>query len=282
MRKRTFTEEQEKEIINLYNNKFSSVEISKKYNRSPSTICTVLRRNNVKMRNNKQNNRKYYINHDFFEEINTEEKAYWLGFIYADGYVTSKNHLGVVLSHKDKKYLFKLRKSLESNYPIHDYIPKKNSFNTGKYSRLLVTSDKIKLDLVKQGVVENKTNILKPPVIKEELHGHFIRGYFDGDGSLTATLRKRKTTNDYMDYAVKILGTEEILDFIKEYIEKNGIAKINKYHKRKEDQVVSSLELTGNKQVEKFLDMIYKDSTIYLERKYKRYNKLKHNTNSPA
>lgn len=223
--------------------------------------------------------RKYSYDEDFFKKIDSEEKAYWLGFMYADGYVSSRKYgkcVGLSLSSKDKAHLVKFMKSLHGNVPIHDYVSNSGYASHTEYSRVILCGDTMYKYAIAQGIVEHKTNIVTAPEISQKLVPHFIRGYFDGDGCLTCGMKRhhRGRPGKYCEYAVKILGTQSLLDFIKNFIEKHDVAKINRYYRRKEGQTVLSLELKGNKQIKKFLDLIYKNATIYLDRKYERYQKL--------
>ena len=279
-RKINLTEQQIKDICDFYIQGKSSIELAKMYNKTASSIGGLLRRRKVPIRSNKQNSRRYFHNENYFKVIDTEEKAYWLGFLYADGYITSKNNqesqrFGITLSSKDIDHLEKFKKCIQATNPIKTYQASESSYNLDTvYSRILITSQKTVDDLKDKGVVENKTNILKFPTeeqVPKELIPHFIRGYFDGDGCISICNREKRKT---IEYSIKILGTESFLNGIKNFIELNTSIKIFKYYTRKIGQTVKSLEFSGNKQVKCFLDLLYKDATIYLDRKYDRYIKL--------
>ena len=265
-------EDEKEKIIELYQSGLGNVKISKILGtRSPSSISQVIKASGIPIRNNSEKSRIYKVNHNAFEMIDTQEKAYWLGFIYADGYISinrGQHVFGMALACKDSIVLERLRDFLESDHPIKNYTA--SGFSNSKYSRLNITSNKIVTDLMRHGVLEKKTNILMPPNIAKQLAPHFIRGYVDGDGCITRHMRKNSIA-----YAFKVLGTEPILNFIKDFIEENTTIKIKKFYKRKESQIVSSLEVGGNLQIEKILDLIYKNSIIHLERKYDRYMDLK-------
>lgn len=75
------------------------------------------------MRKNGANLKKYTAYYAFFKEIDTEEKAYWLGFIAADGFITTRdNTVGITLGRKDKNHLFKFTKSISATNPVNDYV----------------------------------------------------------------------------------------------------------------------------------------------------------------
>lgn len=289
-RKSNLTEEQIKNICNLYIQGKSSIEIAKIYNKTPSSIGGLLRRRNIPIRSNKQNSRKYFHNENYFETIDSEDKAYWLGFIYADGFITSKiqgeaQKLGITLAAQDKHHLEKFKECIQATNPIKTYKASISScYNPNTiYSRILLSSQKLVDDIKDKGVTENKTNIIKFPTEKQvpkQLINHFIRGYLDGDGCIS--ISHRTTRNIKIEFSIKILGTNDFLDGIKIFIENNTSIKINKYYLRKEYQTVKCLEFFGNKQVKNFLDLIYKNSTIYLDRKYERYIQLCNYYNSRA
>lgn len=270
-------------IIDLYKQKHGSTYLSKLTGYSPAYICKKLKDWGVQIWSHHEIASKYSFNEHFFDNINTEEKAYWLGFIYADGYITKgylRNGLGISISIKDIDHLKKFKEAIQATNPIRTYINKTGFKENTQYCRLILHSKKLCDTMIKQGVVEHKTNILKPPpFLPDELKHHFIRGYIDGDGCIACSHRKKKTMVS-IEYAVKILGTEQILDFIKKFVEDHEIAKINRYYKRKPEQIVQSLEIHGNKKVKQFLDCLYKDATVYLDRKYQRYCDLTELSNS--
>lgn len=267
-----YTEEQKQDIIKLYMSGKSSLEIASKYNKKPSAICALLKRLDVELRSNKQNSKKYNIaNESFFEAIDTEEKAYWLGFMYADGYVLTKdNTIGLSLSKNDYDHLEKFKKAIGSTHPIKVY--RGNGYTNNDYCRLMLRSDKLKNDLISNGCIENKTSLIKfPNSIPKSLIHHFIRGYFDGDGCLTTYYNKANNSNVV---AIKILGTENFLLSINDWCEDCLGYRVKSLYKRKKDSLVFNLEIQGKKRAIPFLELIYKDATIYLDRKKEKYDSL--------
>ena len=260
-------------IIEEYLNGKSTCKLAEEYNLCRSTISKILKKNNIKVRNNKINSRKYYHNENFFEVIDTEEKAYWLGFIYADGYITinkGQYNFGISLSINDKEHLEKFKKSLNATNPINTY--NGNGYTNNEYCRLLITSEKTVKDLIDKGVVLRKTNVLTFPseqqVPKHLIH-HFIRGYFDGDGCITSSM-----SNGYERYEVKFVGTYNMLDKINNIINDNCNIKISKLFKRKEYQEVFSLQYSSNKRSKVLYNYMYKNATIYLQRKFNKFSRL--------
>jgi hypothetical protein len=262
--------DQHPKIVKMYNDGLSMIKIAEQFGVHHTAINYILKKYGVKARSNKINSKKYEVNENYFNIIDTEEKASWLGFIYADGYISintdGRKSFGVSLNIDDKNHLDKLRIALGSTHKIYDYEPSTTGYSKNKYSRLLIWNDKLVSDLIKHGVVEHKSNILLPPNLNTDLIPHFIRGYIDGDGSIS----KSKEA-----YRLRILGTQEMLDYMKQYIEGNTICKINKYFKRHENDTVMNIDIGGNKQVLSILDLLYKDVDIYLDRKYERYLELR-------
>ena len=182
-------------IIQDYLNNIERTKIKEKYNISFSQIYRILEKNNIKRKNQSDSKRKYFFDDTYFENINTEEKAYWLGYMYADGCVRINkrdNNKILNLSSIDKEHIEKFTKSLSSNLKIQ------KSKNVGSFSKnnsiysVSIYSSKLVDDLIKKGCVLNKTFQLKFPTedqVPNHLIQHFIRGYFDGDGSISILKR---------------------------------------------------------------------------------------------
>lgn len=209
---------------------------------------------------------KFHIfNKDFFDNIDSEDKAYWLGYLAADGSLTSqKNSKRINLSIKesDGDHLLKYKNSLNL-----DWLPKKkkiflHSTNKEYFAyRYIITSTKMFNDLVDKGLTERKSLTLKPPKnVPKELIRHWVRGYFDGDGSIFLPERSQK-------YHISIRGTLQILTFIKDFIYgENELPDkaIRTDHRNKINHILSVGSLENKL---KFYEIIIKDSTIFLERK---------------
>lgn len=99
MNKIHFTQDQINDIIKLYTqNWMKADDIGCKYNVSGCLIIRILKDNSITIR--RRGGRKYRVNVNFFENIDTEEKAYWLGFLYADGYNCEKRHYSSTVAGK--------------------------------------------------------------------------------------------------------------------------------------------------------------------------------------
>ena len=216
--------------------------------------------------------RMYKVNHQFFDEINTEEKAYILGFLYADGTNQEHKNGGKYVSftqlEQDKDILEKINISMGSNYPLYESIQESN----GKLKyKLSINSQQLSNTVSRLGAVPNKSLILKFPdtsIFKsKDLIRHFIRGYFDGDGSVSGDKQKQFCLVGTIDF---LLPLQQIL------IEELGFSetKLEQRHKDR-DNNIRSLRYCGVIQCITFRDWLYKDTTIYLERKKKIFDSYK-------
>jgi hypothetical protein len=262
-------------IIKLYTkDKLSTCKIEKLINISRPTISKILNKYNIPIRKNKTNSRKYTVNNDYFNIIDSEEKAYWLGFIYADGYLTeskyyNQKNIGIVLEIKDYKHLEKYNKSLNSTYPIKIYTATTN-YKTYTYGRVLITSDKLFNDLLELNVYKNKSNILTFPnnkIVPTSLLNHFIRGYIDGDGSITIS----NQSNNKKYFTISVCGTKEFLNELVKILNINSKIEY-RYPQTKKG---SYIRINNNIRVENILNYVYNNATIYLDRKFERYKLLK-------
>jgi DNA-binding transcriptional regulator WhiA len=183
--------------------------------------------------------------------------------------------LGISLNIKDKNHLQKLNCCLDSNVSIKEYKETIGFAKGNKYCRVIYTSEKLTNDLINNGVYEKKTNIIAPPNLKSDnLIREFIRGYFDGDGSIWKQDNKTQVN-------ISFVGTDNLLQFIMQYLlDNNAIIRKYSLNKRKPQQIVSNFKFGGNCNSFRFLDFIYKDANMYLDRKYQMYLELKEYINS--
>lgn len=216
---------------------------------------------------------KYTVNQDYFEKIDNEWKAYWLGFLYADGCVTIKNQngkmkyaLSLALCSEDKAHIEKFAHSLQSNAPIK---VNPTNYKDKKYVRLLITNKKICEDLSKLGCIPLKTLTLIFPKIgqvPDNLLRHFIRGYFDGDGCVHINKKKREAS-------INFVGTLEFLTKVQQILEKECDFRPVKLQRKKNNKAYS-LQYGYLRSIEKFYRYLYKDCNIMLDRKFEKFNSV--------
>lgn len=204
--------------------------------------------------------KRYFIrhiyNHNYFEQIDSIDKAYFLGFVFADGYI-NKSGLYLNIALKDKEILYSFANFLDNNGDIISFIDE-------KYIRLALYSQKISSDLSKLGAFQQKSEKLLPPNnISPEYISHFIRGFFDGNGSIYFDKRNKS-------YGIEFMSTKPVLEWIESYF---NIRK--KLVSRNANKTVWRLTVRGNKQIRPLLDKIYFNSIpeLRLSRKYDLYLK---------
>lgn len=216
--------------------------------------------------------RKYTLNENVFDSIN-ECTVYWLGFLYADGYNYEKGkHIALSLAEEDQKHIEKFKNFLVTNKNINIYPPSRGGEQN--MHSLVIYSGKLSNKLKELGCMQNKTfKIQFPTFLPDDMIRHFIRGYFDGDGSVGRYFNKNK--NNY-NCVISIVSNEQFLSELKIIIEKNcniNLYLYKNFNKGKSD--VKSISSNGSFQVYKFLNWIYEDCTIYLDRKYSKYIEIK-------
>lgn len=138
---------------------------------------------------------------DYFSKIDTVEKAYWLGFLCADGNVSKDGkYFQVKLHSRDEPHLKKLSSVIGYHGKIHKY-PAVTNYGSYEFVVLQVRSEQMNRDLVRHGCIPNKTVWLDPPLgVPRGLHPHFIRGMVDGDGSL---VRRGTVVKGFKMYGVQ-------------------------------------------------------------------------------
>lgn len=215
---------------------------------------------------------KYHVNQHFFEKIDTEEKAYILGFICADGHIDQKTKR-IVIALKDTDYtlLEKIRTAMESNHPIKRGIKKANPYTRSENKILYQCSFSVNgktliAPLVQMGIAGNKTYTLSSSVLKyvpETLVRHFLRGYFDGDGCISIEKKYKSCTKS----CIHVAGN---LEFLENTFNKYFPTTCSIEHYKKSKQCYD-YTLQDKTQIMRFLTYLYGDSNIYLDRKYKLY-----------
>lgn len=210
--------------------------------------------------------RKYRVDETYFKEINSPEKAYWLGFLWADG-SNSKYSLRVELQSGDKDHLEKLRKDTKNECPILDTIHKTPSGEFKSYSLFRLNRKSVCLDLLNLGMNSDKTKNPSTPKVKEEYYRDFLRGFFDGDGNLYTGL----LPNGALNASASILIHENLLSFIKSILLK--ICPDANYSEGSHPRTLylKTIIFNGNRNIKVFLDSIYENSEVFLQRKYEKY-----------
>lgn len=194
------------------------------------------------------NKRKAKLDEDFFSNIDSEEKAYILGFLFADGYLESNERTVTLnISKKDIDIIYKIKDSMNCENEI-----RKSS--TKNCVRLYMSSIKLVSDLKRLGFERRKSLTISFPDIGDELIRHFIRGFFDGDGHVGER------------QCALVIGSEK---FFNEFniIIKNKFGKELYYN-----DMGNYYRVQFNRRDHDVIKWMYENSSIYLDRKYKAYN----------
>lgn len=257
-------------LLSDYLNGESIPKLGVKYGINTRKISNIIKENGLEIRGR----RKFFYNENFFEVIDTNLKAYWLGFLFADGCVRNIKSgyvLKIKLSNLDENHLFAFLNHIGSNQKeLRTETSKFKGKNGKEYQStgkvLLINSKKIVEDLVNLGCGQNKTNSIVFPLINNDLIPSFILGYFDGDGCIT-----QKKVKDKLYYSVTFTsGSENFLNRIKKELFDFGLKSISKY----DYNTFYRLQIANKVDLLKLKNYFYSDCDFALERKKIKFNKI--------
>jgi DNA-binding transcriptional regulator WhiA len=253
-------------VIERYNEFKNLKKVAKSFGVSLRPIKRILKENNLVV-----TNRRYNVNHNYFEVIDTEDKAYWLGFLYADGCVRktkSGSQVVLKLSQKDEDHLNLFKKNIESEHKVDHHrnntVSKKGIPSFSDNCIIRINSIKLVEDLIKQGCTPKKTFTIDKPTIDEKFYKDFIRGYYDGDGNFFYSEKTK------MSVITIVCASENFRAFLIDVISK--IPNIGKIHEDKKKYTIKIVNIVG---IMNFLDYIYENSNIHLNRKKEYYEKYR-------
>ena len=254
-------------IIDLYKDNKSTKSLAKQYNVTNVSIRNILHEHNIELRTCWWESKKYKPIKHYFDKIDDENKAYFLGLLWADG---CNNGRGVMISLQegDESVLQTMSKNIFSNERPLTFIDKSKYDEKNAY-RLTIYDVEILRVLQSFGLVEAKSLILKYPkegVIPKDLFRHFLRGYFDGDGWASLMHRYNKWHVIVLEWG--IIGTKSFMTSMKQKIEEALKIKINKITKHSS---VFRIRITKKQILEKLYRFLYSYSTIYLPRKKEKF-----------
>lgn len=279
--------------IKLHLEGFSNTEIKSQLGlKNNSSVCSVIR----KFR--KDNDKKieeidryianklgvdYYrygnaikFNVNKFNCIDSEDSAYWFGYLNADGNIhKAKETTTLTLGSIDKDILIKFNAFMERDQIINTINNNKGYGNNKPFYTLTISNSQLIKNLNNLGLFANKTISHKFPEIPNELLKHFIRGYFDGNGSFSKYHSYcKKLSKTHTKYCFSLEGTEEFILQLQTIL-KNKFNKEFYLCKRFETTNCSTtIKGSGRKNTLDFLNWIYEDAIIYMDRKYNKYLQL--------
>lgn len=230
---------------------------------------------------------KTLFNHNYFDNIDTPNKAYWIGFIWCDGSVMTRKRensseylLKIDLMYQDEEHLKKLNKDLDSEYKVKIYKGCNGFKKDYKICRLSIYDKHFVLNLINRyGIFSHRTDITFLLLhIPNEYKRDFIRGVLDADGSFHKY--KTKDNGSIRDkFNLRFGGSPELLRYIEDYLIEKGIIndfkrKISKRHEDRDGNYFQ-ITLSGKQNVMNTLSLLYDNSNISLNRKYDKYINMK-------
>jgi intein-encoded DNA endonuclease-like protein len=241
-------------LIYKYTEKnYTILKLSKKYNITKYKIKKILKENNIEIRNRYHYIRKYKIDTEAFKEINSEDKAYLLGFICADGCIYNNKCLNITIHKKDRTVLELLKKVLRCDtLPIKEQSQNKNINYINVWNKELVSSFK------KLNVTERKTfTISMPKNIPNHLHKDFWRGVIDGDGCLY--LKEKKNVNNKPTFIITLVGSKNLMVDYVNFLKSINIFPLPEIKSNKNIWAVSLC----SKRAIKFCKKIYENDSVF-------------------
>ena len=179
---------QVEEIVRRYGAGEPTEALARAFTVSAWAIRSAMDREGVPRRTLSEAHRRYRCDDHFFDVIDTEAKAYWLGFLAADGCVFTDSHgrlvVRVELARRDAEHLQRLCGALRAEQPVH-------RSRGGRAALLHLSSERLAQALVSHGIVPRKSLVLRwPSTVPEPLLPHYLRGHADGDGHFGGAGRK--------------------------------------------------------------------------------------------
>ena len=262
------TKEQVEQMYELYKKGFRLPQIADIYNVDRHTIGRAFKKNGFVT-----DRKTYHCDEHYFDNINTQDKAYIIGLLWADG--CNQLERGIVtiqLQERDQKILEQSKNVSCNERPLHKTELNNRNPNWQNSIRLTWQSRHMAEILNNYGMVPRKSLVLEfPDWLDESLYPHFIRGYMDGDGSIYYSQQRNV-------FRASMIGTKMFVDIVKDICEKVGV-KTSLYHKNEHNDITYNLYTTSNSGTFTFLNWIYKDANLKLERKYNKYQQALKNYN---
>ena len=254
-------------------------QIGKRYGVSKTAVMNFMKKHGIQSLGKRYYSPSpYSFNIHWLDELDCQEKYYFLGFFAADGNVdlSHGNYRARIKIQTGDKYLLEIFSEwLESNRPIEDRVDKSTISKSGiEHSSTLQLSSKPFCErLIELGFPPRKSNILEfPKWIPDDYLSHFIRGYFDGDGSITLFY----SPNGKVRATTGFDGSNYFIPALKEKLEGIGVSS----DITPNSKIHMTLNIDRLKDYLLLLDWMYKDANCYLTRKYDKYIELISNRNS--
>lgn len=246
----------------------SQKEIGEIFNISQSQVGNILKKYGIKLPKSRLNMSKLALDIDYFKTVDSPEKAYWLGFICADGCI-KKDGGKLTILVKDREICEKFKKAIKADHKISDReVYDKRTDKIYTESAIQITNALFVSNIINLGVTYEKSSVLNFPNIEEQYYSYFIAGLFDGDGSISFKSNGKVACN--------LISTKEVLNFIQSYLQEKFAIKSKTLIKVSENcDNVFKVYWQNDEDCLKFLNFIYQgNKEMYLTRKYERYEQF--------
>lgn len=262
------TKEEVEQMYELYKKGFRLPQIADMYGIDRHTIGRAFKKNGFVT-----NRKTYHCDEYYFDNVNTQDKAYIIGLLWADGCnQLERGKVTIQLQERDQKILEQIKNVSCNERPLYKTELNNKNPNWQNSIRLTWQSRHISEVLNDYGMVPRKSLVLEFPAwLDESLYPHFIRGYMDGDGSIYYSQQRNV-------FRASMIGTKMFVDIVKDICKKVGV-KTSLYHKKGHNDITYNLYTTSNSGTFTFLKWIYKDANLKLERKYNKYQQALKNYN---
>lgn len=271
-RMKDFSEEIEKKAIYNYLELHQGLQTAgKEFGISQFLMEKILKKYGIKKRNYteaKQIQRKYTCEDDYFKNQNSE-MAYILGLIASDGSISKKENLiAIQLQEEDKDILEQIRIITKVQRPLEEYVRKETGHKIYSFRNW---SSEWKKDLAHYGIIPQKIFTLQPPYfLKKEYIIDYIRGYFDGDGSIYQV-------NNQNRIFFEICGASKIIiDWIQDNLINQYHILLNKQSKEtlSNGTIIYKIKIGDKQELLKLYNILYKDKILFLKRKKEKFENL--------
>lgn len=259
-----FDDSQRAELIRRYLAGEPSTDLGRRFGVTHQTIRKHLRFAGAEIKSPHERRRLHTCDDKFFDHVNTEEKAYWLGFIAADGCIRTppkgEKILTIKLRLQDHSHLATFRKHLQATNPVRTIDPPRALF--------IVNSPGLVSGLISHGITPRKSLTQTwPNCVSEDLLPHFLRGYSDGDGCFSRNRRPDRSDQARWD----LCGTEPFLKQCQQYLSSTlGFQFTN----LSMSGAIHLIHYGGNRQIARLAHLLYDNATVYLARKREKIEHL--------
>ena len=266
MARKQITEELKEDIKKFYHSKPMSLStVCEKYGLSHPTICTILK-DEIKYKKASIFNPE--LVETYFENIDSEIKAYFIGLIIADGNVFVESNktsnrqasISITLDSNDEYILEKFKEEVKTNTSV--------SHDGRGCSQISIRSDRMSRDLSKYGIVPRKSFCTYLPLLDSNMMPHLIRGILDGDGSVNAHMLQ----SGRFLHSISFCGTNRLMNDISEYLYNNVNLEVKPKVYDYKDRLLSEISIRNINDMVRLGKYIYDNSSIHLVRKKETYD----------